>query len=90
MTIRAMGDAQGLVRTELVPEGRTVNKEMYLEIFRRLRDEVRRKCPQIWTRNCWSLLHDNAPAYRPLVSKKVPSQAQRDGFAASIILPGKS
>jgi hypothetical protein len=51
MTIRAMGDAQGLVRNEFIPEGLTVNKEMRFEILRRLRDAARRKCSQIWTIN---------------------------------------
>jgi hypothetical protein len=35
-------DAQGLVRYQFIPEGRTVNKEMYIEILRCLRNAVRR------------------------------------------------
>jgi hypothetical protein len=31
-------DAQGLVRYQFIPEGCTVNKEMYIEILRRLRN----------------------------------------------------
>jgi hypothetical protein len=62
--------AQGLVHYEFILEGRTVNKEMHAEIFRRLRNAVRRKCPGKWTRNSWFLVHDNAPAHRSLVVKQ--------------------
>jgi hypothetical protein len=37
---------------------------MYTDILLRLRDAVRRKCPEIWKSNIWFLHHDNAPAHR--------------------------
>jgi hypothetical protein len=37
VTIRAAGDGRGLVHYEFFPEGRTVNKGMYVAIVRRLR-----------------------------------------------------
>jgi hypothetical protein len=37
---------------------------MYTDILRRLRDAVRRKCPEKWRTNSWFLIHDNAPAHR--------------------------
>jgi hypothetical protein len=40
--------AHGLVRYESTPGGRTVNKEMFVEIFRRLRDALRRKRQEEW------------------------------------------
>jgi hypothetical protein len=36
---------------------------MYTDIFRRLRDAVRRKRPEKWRTNSLFLLHDNAPAH---------------------------
>jgi hypothetical protein len=53
-----------LVHYEFIPEGRTVNKEIYVEILCGLRDAVRKKQPEMWARNSWFLLHDNAPAHR--------------------------
>jgi hypothetical protein len=37
---------------------------MHNDILRRLRDAVRRKCPEKWKISRWFLLHDNAPAHR--------------------------
>jgi hypothetical protein len=42
-----------------IPKGKTVNKETYIDNFRRLRDAVRRKPPELWRTNSWLLLHDN-------------------------------
>jgi transposase len=44
-------------------------KEMCIEILRRLRDGVRRKRPQKWRTNSWFLLHENAPAHRSVLVK---------------------
>ncbi|GBO41267.1 hypothetical protein AVEN_216919-1, partial [Araneus ventricosus] len=57
-------------RREFIPEGQTVNKELYLEILKRLRDAIRRKLPEKWATNDWFLLHDNAPPHRALIVKK--------------------
>jgi len=46
-----------------------VNKEMYTDILRRLRDAVRGKRPEKWRTNSWFLLHDNAPAHRSVLVK---------------------
>ena len=35
-------DYNGAVHREFLPEGRTANKEYYLEIMRRLRDAIRK------------------------------------------------
>ena len=37
---------------------------MYFDIFRRLRDVVRWKCPEKWRINIRFLLRDNGPAHR--------------------------
>lgn len=62
-------DSQGLIHHEFIPEGRTVTKELYVEILRRLRDAVRRKRPEKWVENNWFLMHDNAPAHRAIIVK---------------------
>ncbi|KAJ4426510.1 hypothetical protein ANN_27324 [Periplaneta americana] len=62
-------DSQGLIHHEFIPEGRTVTKELYVEILRRLRDAVRRKRPEKWVEKNWFLMHDNAPAHRAIIVK---------------------
>ncbi|KAJ4443895.1 hypothetical protein ANN_05682 [Periplaneta americana] len=62
-------DSQGLIHHEFIPEGRTVMKELYVEILRRLREAVRRKRPEKWVENNWFLMHDNAPAHRAIIVK---------------------
>jgi len=38
-------DSEGVVHSEFLPQGRTVNKECYLEVMQRLREVVRKKRP---------------------------------------------
>jgi len=40
-----------------------------MDIFRHLRDAVRRKRPEKWRTNSWFPLHDNAPAHRAVLGK---------------------
>ncbi|GBO18478.1 hypothetical protein AVEN_231257-1 [Araneus ventricosus] len=63
-------DDDSVIHYEFIPEGQTVNKELYLEILKRLRDAIRRKRPEKWATNDWFLLHDNAPPHRALIVKK--------------------
>lgn len=60
-------DYNGVVHHEFLPEGRTVNKEYYLQVMRRLREAIRRKRPDLWQNNSWLLHHDNAPAHTSLL-----------------------
>jgi hypothetical protein len=55
---------------EIIPEEATVNKYRYKDILRRLRNSVRRKCPELWRRKNWLLLQDNAPAHRSLLAQE--------------------
>jgi len=59
-------DVRGIVHREFVPHGQTVNQEFYLEVLRRLRENVRRKRPELWRSGDWFLHHDNAPAHTAL------------------------
>ncbi|KAJ4429679.1 hypothetical protein ANN_21880 [Periplaneta americana] len=58
-----------LIHHAFIPEGRTVTKELYVEILLRLRNAVRRKRPEKWVENNWFLMHDNAPAHRAIIVK---------------------
>ncbi|UYV79805.1 hypothetical protein LAZ67_18000711 [Cordylochernes scorpioides] len=53
-------DNKGIVHHEYLPAGQSVIKEMYLGIFRRLREAIRKKRPEKWTNGDWILHHDNA------------------------------
>ena len=57
----------GVVHQEFLPQGRTVKKEYYLEVMRRLREALRKKRPELWKNNSWLLHHDNAPAHSLLL-----------------------
>ena len=59
-------DVQGIVHQKFVPPGQTVNQEFYLEVLRRLRKNVRRKCPELWRSGSLFLHHDNAPPHTAL------------------------
>jgi hypothetical protein len=39
-------------------------KEIYIDILHRLRDAVRKKCPEKWRNNSLFVLHENAAAHR--------------------------
>jgi transposase len=55
--------SEGVVNYEFLPQGRTVNREYYLEVMQRLREAVRKKRPDAWRENRWMLQHDNAPSH---------------------------
>jgi len=54
-------DSEGIVHTEFVAQGHTVNQFYYREILERLRKRVVRVRPSI--ANNWMLHHDNAPCH---------------------------
>jgi len=60
-------DYHGVVYSEFLPEGQTVNKEYYLNVMKRLRENIRRKRPDLWKDNSWFLHHDNAPSHKAIV-----------------------
>jgi hypothetical protein len=60
-------DYRGVVHYEFLPTGKTVNKEYYLEVMRRLCNAIRRKRPDLWVENSWILHHDNAPAHTSML-----------------------
>ncbi|UYV75689.1 hypothetical protein LAZ67_13001022 [Cordylochernes scorpioides] len=61
------GDEAGVVHHEFLPQGRTVNKEYYLQVMRNFREAIRQKRPDLWKNKNWLLHHDNAPAHTSLL-----------------------
>ncbi|GBN06105.1 hypothetical protein AVEN_99792-1 [Araneus ventricosus] len=68
--VEVFSDYDSVIHYEFTPAVQTVNKELYLEILKRLRDAIKRKRPEKWATNDWFLLHDNAPTHRALIVKK--------------------
>lgn len=60
-------DANGVIHHEFLPQGETVNRFYYLGVLRRLRENIRRKRPELWRSKSWVLHHDNAPAHSSLL-----------------------
>jgi len=63
-------DQKGIVHKEFVPPGQTVNAAFYVEVLRRLWENVRRKQPDQWQNNIWLLHHDIAPAHAALLTRR--------------------
>ena len=63
-------DRRGVVHHEFLPQGRTVNKEYYLQVMRNLREAIRQKRPDLWKNKNWLLHPDNAPAHTSLLVRK--------------------
>jgi len=63
-------DQKGIVHKEFVPPGQTVNGTFYVEVLRRLRENMRRKRPDQWQNNTWLLHHDIAPAHAALLTRR--------------------
>jgi len=63
-------DIRGIVHQEFAPEGQTVNAEVYCNVLRRLREDIRRKRPELWCAGNWLLHDDNAPSHRALVIRE--------------------
>ncbi|UYV77810.1 hypothetical protein LAZ67_15002383 [Cordylochernes scorpioides] len=60
-------DCMGVVHHEFLPQGRTVNKEYYLQVMRNLREAIRQKRPDLWKNKNCLLHHDNAPVHTSLL-----------------------
>jgi hypothetical protein len=56
-----------------------VNRWYYLEVLKCLRENVRRKRPQLWGKNPWFLHYENTPAHASLLI--------RDFLANTTVLP---
>jgi hypothetical protein len=59
-------DIEGVVHYEFLHQGQTGNHWHYLEVLQHLRENVRRRTPQLWRNNSWFLHHDE-PAHELLL-----------------------
>ena len=60
-------ECNGIVHHEFLPQGRTVNKEYYLEVISRLRETIRQKRTELWKNQTGILHHDDAPAHTSML-----------------------
>jgi hypothetical protein len=60
---------KGVVHHEFLHQGQTVTRWFYLEVLKRLRENVRRKSPQLWRNNSWFFHHDSAPTHASLLTR---------------------
>ena len=63
-------DQNRIVHKEFVPPGQTVNAAFYVEVLKRLRENVRRKRPDQWRNITWLLHHDDAPAHAAHLTRR--------------------
>ena len=59
-------DVHGIVHTEFLPQGQTIDEHVYKSILRCLMRSVREKRRELWKTRSWLLHHDNAPAHKAL------------------------
>ena len=63
-------NCRGVMHHEFLLQGRTVNKEYYLQVMRNSREAIYQKRPDLWKNKNWLLHHDNAPAHTSLLLRK--------------------
>ena len=62
----AFFDVRGIVHTEFMPKGHTINQHIYRDVLRRLMRSVREKRRELYEKKTWLLHHDNAPVHNAL------------------------
>jgi len=58
------------VHHEFVLEGQTLIAEFYCNVLHRLREDIRRKRPELWCAGNWLLHDNNAPSHRALIMRE--------------------
>ena len=66
-------DEDGVIFSEYLPPRETVNVDYYCSVLRRLKEDIRRKCPALWGRRPdgyreFYLHHDNAPPHTAAIT----------------------
>jgi hypothetical protein len=57
---------RGYVHYGFVPNGQIIDQVYYLEVLEKMRENVRRKRPERFGYNSWTMKHDNAPGHTSL------------------------
>ena len=76
----------GIWHVEFLPWGQTVNSQHYRGVLQQLREKIRKKRPELWRENSWSLHHDNACSLS-LVKSTVLCQKSDDCFTPPSLFP---
>jgi hypothetical protein len=63
-------DIKGTVHKESVPTCQIVNSGFYCDVLRRLRENLRRRRPELWREHASILHHDNAPSHTSVLTQK--------------------
>ncbi len=63
-------DSHGMIHTEFIPPGQTVNADFYKHVLDQLLKRITRVRPDLQTSKAWRLLHDNAPLYNALLIRQ--------------------
>ena len=66
---RFFWDQDGILLTDYLPKGQTVNEEYYASLLVQLKDILKEKLSGNFTKGVL-FFHDNAPAHRTLATKK--------------------
>ncbi len=66
----AFFDSRGMIHTEFVPPGQTVNVDFYKRVLDQLLKRIARVWPYLNVFEAWCLLHDNAPSHNALLIRQ--------------------
>jgi hypothetical protein len=56
------------------PKGQTVNSGFCCDVFRQLRENLRRRRPELWREKTWLLHHDNAPSHTSVLTQQLQAR----------------
>ena len=63
-------NCSGMVHQESLSQRRTVVKEYYLEVIRRLRESIRQKRIELWKNQSWILHHATVSAHKSMIVRE--------------------
>jgi transposase len=55
---------------EFIPTGKIVNSGFYCVVLRRMSENVRRRRPELWRKQTWTLYDDNAPSHTSVFTQQ--------------------
>jgi hypothetical protein len=59
-----------IVQKEFVPTDQPVNSRFYCDVLRRLRENMRRRRPELWQEHIWLLHRNNAPSHTSVLNQQ--------------------
>lgn len=63
-------DYRSIVNAVFVPSGQMLNQQFYLEVLKRLRENIKKKRAELWPTGDQFFHHDNAPVHTVLSVKQ--------------------